>query len=883
MKRVTVRLFLGLAACLGLAAGSFAQAPLMSGPGAGVAHHPPESPTAVTLYTQDDNPGAASSGSQDFEAANDAFDDESADDFVVPGGNLWNVSGVHVQGVYFNGTGPTPAVHVHFYADAAGLPGGSVCDYLDVVPTDTAGTFDIALPTPCTLGPGTYWLSVIAHMDFTPLGQWGWTDRTVVSNSPSAWRNPGGGFGTTCSPSWGAKTACVTGSSPDFVFSISGTPGGVVPPSPHECGENTAFFSNNTPVPTADVGVVTSTINVTGMDSYIWDVNAVTFLRHTFSADIDMTITSPAGTVVTLTTDNGAGNDDVFNGTVWDDQANPAGQVPYTTNNGVVTDNAYVNLTTASPLTPEEALGAFIGEDPNGTWTLTISDDLAGENGTLDSWGLQITTLPQPLRTQVIWNNSQNVPVAIPTGPAVVSSTVDMSFMGATFVCGMTVTTNITHTFAADLDVTLMSPGGRIVTLTTDNGAGNDNVFNGTEWDDNANPAGQVPYTTNNGLATDNAYVNLTTATPLAPEEPLSAFNGDDPRGVWTLTVSDDLAGDGGSIDSWALHIRTCTCALAVPDNPVRVDAHASSGSSNVNGVFETGETVQFEPAWNNPGSAPLSLLLSGVGTFTGPAGPSYTIVDTGADYGSIGAGSTANCHDATGNCYELSITGARPQQHWDASVDENGYEVSSPTTPDAPAGFKTWTLHVGESFPDVPTSNLFYPFIETIFHKGVTGGCSAPPNYCPTDFTLRKQMAVFVLKSKEGAAYTPPAAVGIFTDVPAANPFAPWIEELYNRGVVAGCGAGPSYCPDSPVLRQQMAVFLLKTLLTSAYTPPAAVGMFGDVAMASPFAPWIEDLFNRSIAAGCGGGNFCPTNSTTRGQMAPFLAKTFKLVLYGP
>jgi len=60
-------------------------------------------------------------------------------------------------------------------------------------------------------------------------------------------------------------------------------------------------------------------------------------------------------------------------------------------------------------------------------------------------------------------------------------------------------------------------------------------------------------------------------------------------------------------------------------------------------------------------------------------------------------------------------------------------------------------------------------------------------------------------------------------------------------------------------------------------------VGMFGDVAMASPFAPWIEDLFNRSIAAGCGGGNFCPTNSTTRGQMAPFLAKTFKLVLYGP
>ena len=45
-----------------------------------------------------------------------------------------------------------------------------------------------------------------------------------------------------------------------------------------------------------------------------------------------------AGTIVTLTTDNGAGNDNVFSGTVWDDDANPAGQVPYTTNNGLVTD-----------------------------------------------------------------------------------------------------------------------------------------------------------------------------------------------------------------------------------------------------------------------------------------------------------------------------------------------------------------------------------------------------------------------------------------------------------------------------------------------------------------------------------------------------------------
>jgi subtilisin-like proprotein convertase family protein len=847
------------------------------------AAHPPSSPTSFTLYNQNDNGTGNGWTSQDFETAFDGYDSESADDFVVPAGVFWTISGIHVAGRYFNGAGPAPTVHVHFYNDAAGLPGAAACNYLDVVPTDTAGSFDIALPVPCVLGPGTHWVSVIAHMDVGNGGQWGWDDRSVQTGNPSAWRNPGGTFGTPCAD-FGARVAtCGVGAAPDFGFTLTGTAGGVIPPGPPECGESTMYFENATPVPVADVGVVTSTIVVTGADPYLWDLNAVTYLRHTFSADLDVTITSPAGTVVTLTTDNGGGNDDVFNGTVWDDQADPGSQVPYAGSPNLATDHTYANLVTASPLAPEEALGAFIGEDPNGTWTLTISDDLAGDTGTLDGWGLQVTTLPEALRPTLSYLITNSSAVAIPTGPAVVTSTIDASGDPGTFLCGVKATTHILHTFAADLDVTLMSPSGIIVTLTTDNGAGNDNVFDGTVWDDKANPGGQVPYTTNDGLVTDQAYVNLTPVPTLVPEEGMAAFNGQDPRGVWTLTISDDLAGDGGSLDSWGLELKTCTCAIAVPDGPVRVDQHASSGTSNVNGVLESGETVEFEPSWHNSGSGSIILLSPFISNFDGPVGPTYNTVDSGADYGLIAGGTSANCYDASSNCYEVSVTAAlRPMQHWDTTLKETANEVSAPGHADAPSGVTTWTLHVGESFPDVPTSNLFYPFIENIFHNGVTGGCAPPPNYCPGNFTLRKQMAVFVLKSKEGSAYTPPAAVGIFTDVPQADPFAPWIEELYNRGVVAGCGGG-AYCPDSPVLRQQMAVFLLKTLLGSGYTPPAAAGLFGDVPIANPFAPWIEDLYNRSIAAGCGSGNFCPTNSTTRGQMAPFLVKTFGMLLYGP
>ncbi len=84
-------------------------------------------------------------------------------------------------------------------------------------------------------------------------------------------------------------------------------------------------------------------------------------------------------------------------------------------------------------------------------------------------------------------------------------------------------------------------------------------------------------------------------------------------------------------------------------------------------------------------------------------------------------------------------------------------------------------------------------------------------------------------------------------------------------------------------VLRQQMAVFLLKTLEGSAYTPPSCASLFTDVPCPSTFADWIEELKNRGITGGSGGNHFCPASPNTRGQMAVFLTKTFGLVLYGP
>jgi len=78
------------------------------------------------------------------------------------------------------------------------------------------------------------------------------------------------------------------------------------------------------------------------------------------------------------------------------------------------------------------------------------------------------------------------------------------------------------------------------------------------------------------------------------------------------------------------------------------------------------------------------------------------------------------------------------------------------------------------------------------------------------------------------------------------------------------------------------MSVFLLKTELGSSYTPPACAGtVFDDVPCTGGiFDPWIEDLADRGITAGCSAVPplFCPAAANTRGEMAVFLVLTFSL-----
>jgi hypothetical protein len=311
---------------------------------------------------------------------------------------------------------------------------------------------------------------------------------------------------------------------------------------------------------------------------------------------------------------------------------------------------------------------------------------------------------------------------------------------------------------------------------------------------------------------------------------------------------------------------------------PADLAPTALAADPSGNGVADPGESFVVTPTWENDGLT--ATFLTGHSSMLSDS----NWLDTGnpdpdASYGNVASLASSDCLAATGDCYQFQFQNVpRPSQHWDTDFDET-LSTSDPHHKWA----KRWTVHAGLSFSDVSSTSGFYPFIEDIFHNGITGGCGAGI-FCPTDPVTRAQMAVFLLKSKHGKSFEPPACSGVFADVPCPSLFANWIEELAAEGITAGCGGG-NYCPNDAVTRQQMAVFLLKALLGSGYVPNACQGIFEDVPCPSQYADWIENLWMDQITAGCSRNPqlYCPTAPNVREQMAVFLTKTFSLLLYGP
>jgi uncharacterized repeat protein (TIGR01451 family) len=200
----------------------------------------------IVLYTQDGPPSGNGIPDQDFEPEFDVFDSHAADDFEVTGEHGWDIMLVRTVGTTDGHS--FGKVNLKFYENSPGggssdLPGAVVCSY-DQLDSTTFPSLEVALPTPCKLPQGRYWLGVQVDQNYEEHGQHFWSNTRIQHGSEAVWSNPLGGFERDC-PSFRPQTQCLVGgaNNPDLIFRLEGqlTPppttdlllelAGVLPPS----------------------------------------------------------------------------------------------------------------------------------------------------------------------------------------------------------------------------------------------------------------------------------------------------------------------------------------------------------------------------------------------------------------------------------------------------------------------------------------------------------------------------------------------------------------------------------------------------------------------------------------------------------------------------
>ena len=166
-------------------------------------------------------------------------------------------------------------------------------------------------------------------------------------------------------------------------------------------------------------------------------------------------------------------------------------------------------------------------------------------------------------------------------------------------------------------------------------------------------------------------------------------------------------------------------------------------------------------------------------------------------------------------------------------------------------------------------------PSIDRLATAGVLEGTECGErNICPDEPLLRWVMAVWMVRVLD---QTPPTAgtASRFTDVLPGTWWAGYVERLADLGVTAGCTTEPlRYCPERPVTRAQVA-----TLLVRAFDldPADRIGFLDT--LDSTHAASIDALAAARVTAGCDTDplRYCPDQAVTRGQMATLLVRALE------
>jgi subtilisin-like proprotein convertase family protein len=359
-------------------------------------------------------------------------------------------------------------------------------------------------------------------------------------------------------------------------------------------GTPTTYASGpvGTDIPDGDPAGISHIINVP--DSFIMgDANVGVVIPHTWVGDLIITVEHNA-TVATIVDRMGAAGsgfgcpsndlnidlDDQGTGGAVEDLCGPSDADP----------------TPTSPpnYVPNNPLSVFAGMDAAGDWTITVSDNAGFDTGVLDSWSLVLDRVGEnpciPHGACCLWPDScaddtqdeclaqqgvylgddtvcvipgpvqsysADAGIDIPDGGGQgdsISHTINVP--ASLNIIDTDVDVVINHTWIGDLVISVEHNATTVVIV--DQPGVPASVFGCNSNDlniilDDTGTGGPVETL----CGPSDASPTPTSPPNYGPNNPLSAFNGMDAAGPWTITVYDNADFDIGTLVSWSLHFAT--------------------------------------------------------------------------------------------------------------------------------------------------------------------------------------------------------------------------------------------------------------------------------------------------------------------------------------
>jgi subtilisin-like proprotein convertase family protein len=277
-------------------------------------------------------------------------------------------------------------------------------------------------------------------------------------------------------------------------------------------------------------------------------------------------------------------------------------------------------------------------------------------------------------------------PIVIPvTGSGQIPATTYPSTITVSGIAGVTyhmsVTINISHSYAPDVDIVLQSPSGESVMLLSD--VGGNPLTGAGSWDnvklvlDDCAPRSLrlAPGTPSGRYRPSDVYADPSGAAGDALPPPalagsygkhLANFNWVSPNGDWKLFVSDDFgAADGGTISSWSLTIYD-DASVSLPTNsalnPIPCGAPDYDGDGRADVAIYRPQTGQWF-ILNSGASGTYQQI-----TWGAPSSQGLGDIPVPADYDGDGITDVAVYRQTTGDWFIVrSFDNSVQQVNWGA------------------------------------------------------------------------------------------------------------------------------------------------------------------------------------------------------------------------